>query len=30
MRNACRIFVGNLKGTDNSGDLSVDGRIILE
>jgi hypothetical protein len=30
MRNACKIFVGNLKGTDHSEDLGKDGRIVLE
>jgi hypothetical protein len=28
--NACRVLVGNLKGTGHSDDLGVGGRIILE
>jgi hypothetical protein len=30
MRNAYKVLVGDLKGRDNSEDLGVDGRTILE
>jgi len=30
MRSACKRLVGNLKGRDQLGDLSVDGWIILK
>jgi hypothetical protein len=30
MKNACRIWSGNLTGRDHSEDLGVNGRLILE